>query len=123
MRIDLANLPTDTASLHEIIAAQSAEAAARKVGEDVTEVLDYIPGRFEVVRHIRPALSCRQCEKKVQSPMPSLPIERGQAGAGLLAQILVGKYCDHLPLYRQSGNYARDGVELDRATMASVIVR
>jgi len=91
----------------------------RKVGEDVTEVLDYIPGRFEVVRHIRTALSCRQCEKMVQSPMPSLPIERGQAGPGLLAHILVGKYCDHLPLYRQSGIYARDGVELDRATMAS----
>ena len=91
----------------------------RKVGEDVTEVLDYIPGRFEVVRHIRPALSCRRCERMVQSPMPSLPIERGQAGPGLLAHILVGKYCDHLPLYRQSGIYARDGVELDRATMAS----
>jgi transposase len=90
----------------------------RKVGEDVTEVLDYIPGRFEVVRHIRPALSCRRCEKMVQSPMPSLPIERGQPGPGLLAHILVGKYCDHLPLYRQSGIYAREGVELDRATMA-----
>jgi len=91
----------------------------RKVGEDVTEVLDYIPGRFEVVRHIRPAFSCRQCEKMVQSPMPSLPIERGQAGAGLLSHILVGKYCDHLPLYRQSGIYAREGIELDRATMAA----
>ena len=63
----------------------------RKVGEDVTEILDYIPGRFEVVRHIRPALSCRQCESMVQSPMPSLPIERGQAGPGLLAHILVSK--------------------------------
>ena len=91
----------------------------RKVGEDVTEILDYIPGRFEVVRHIRPALSCRQCERMVQSPMPSLPIERGQAGPGLLAHILVSKYCDHQPLYRQSGIYAREGVELDRATMAS----
>jgi transposase len=70
----------------------------RKVGEDVTEVLDYIPGRFEVVRHIHPALSCRHCERMVQSPMPSLSIERGQAGPGLLAHILVGKYCDHLPL-------------------------
>ena len=93
--------------------------AMRKVGEDVTEILDYIPGRFEVVRHIRPALSCRQCESMVQSPMPSLPIERGQAGPGLLAHILVSKYCDHQPLYRQSGIYAREGVELDRATMAS----
>jgi transposase len=91
----------------------------RKVGEDITEILDYIPGRFEVVRHIRPAFSCRRCESMVQSPMPSLPIERGQAGAGLLAHILVSKYCDHQPLYRQSGIYAREGVELDRAIMAA----
>jgi transposase len=91
----------------------------RKVGEDVTQILDYIPGHFEVVRHVRPAFSCRRCETMTQSPMPSLPIERGQAGEGLLAHILVGKYCDHLPLYRQSGIYAREGVELDRATMAA----
>jgi transposase len=91
----------------------------RKVGEDVSEILDYIPGHFEVIRHVRPAFSCRRCERMVQSPMPSLPIERGQAGPGLLAHILVGKYCDHLPLYRQSGIYARDDVELDRATMAA----
>ena len=56
----------------------------RKVGEDVTEILDYIPGRFEVIRHVRPAFSCRRCESMVQAPMPSLPIERGQPGAGLL---------------------------------------
>ncbi len=90
----------------------------RKVGEDVTEVLDYVPGHFEVIKHIRPAFSCRRCESMVQMPMPSLPIERGQPGAGLLAHVLVGKYCDHLPLYRQSGIYAREGVELDRATLA-----
>jgi transposase len=91
----------------------------RKVGEDVTEILDYVPGHFEVVRHVRPAFSCRRCESMVQKEMPSLPIERGQAGAGLLAHILVSKYCDHLPLYRQSGIYAREGVDLDRATMAA----
>jgi transposase len=95
----------------------------RKVGEDVTRILDYIPGHFEVVRHVRPAFSCRRCESMVQRQMPSLPIERGQAGAGLLAHILVGKYCDHLPLYRQSGIYAREGVALDRATMAAWVGR
>jgi len=68
----------------------------RKVSEDVTEILDYIPGHFEVVRHVRPAFSCRRCESMAQSHMPSLPIERGQAGAGLLAHILVSKYCDHV---------------------------
>jgi transposase len=95
----------------------------RKVGEDVTEVLDYIPGRFEVVRHVRPAYSCRTCEAMMQAPMPSLPIPRGQAGAGLLAHIAIGKYCDHVPLYRQAEIYARDGVDLDRATLADWVGR
>ena len=93
--------------------------AMRKVGEDVSEVLDYIPGRFQVIRHIRPALSCRRCESMVQMPMPSLPVERGRPSAGLLAHILVSKYCDHTPLYRQAGIYAREGVDLDRAVMAN----
>lgn len=93
--------------------------AMRKVGEDVTEILDYIPGRFEVIRHIRPACSCRKCEAMAQMPMPALPIPRAQAGAGLLAHVLIAKFCDHLPLYRQAEIYARDGVDLDRATLAS----
>jgi transposase len=75
----------------------------RQVGEDVTEILDYIPGRFVVVRHVRPAFSCRSCASMVQAPMPSRPIERGRPGPGLLAHVLVSKYADHLPLYRQSG--------------------
>ena len=92
--------------------------AMRKVGEDVTETLDYIPGRFEVIRHVRPAFSCRRCETMAQAPMPSLPIDRGRPGPGLLAHVLVSKYCDHLPLYRQAQIYAREGVDLDRATLA-----
>jgi len=92
--------------------------ALRKVGEDVTEILDYIPGRFEVIRHVRPAYSCRKCEAIAQMPMPALPVPRGQAGPGLLAHMLVAKFCDHLPLYRQAEIYARDGVDLDRATLA-----
>ena len=93
--------------------------AMRKVGEDVTEILEYIPGRFEVIRHIRPACSCRKCEAMAQMPMPALPIPRAQVGPGLLAHMLIAKFCDHLPLYRQAEIYARDGVDLDRATLAS----
>lgn len=92
--------------------------ALRRVGEDVTEILEYRPGRFEVVRHLRPAFSCRACEAMVQAPMPSLPIERGLPGPGLLAHVLVSKYCDHLPLYRQSQIYARDGLDLPRGLLA-----
>ncbi|MAE43833.1 MAG: IS66 family transposase [Magnetovibrio sp.] len=90
----------------------------RHVGEDVTEVLDYIPGRFRVIRHLRPALSCRSCESMVQEPMPSLPIERGMASPALLAHVLVNKFADHLPLYRQSQIFARDGVDLPRMLLA-----
>jgi transposase len=92
--------------------------AMRKVSEDVTEVLDYVPGRFEVIRHVRPAYSCRRCEAMAQAQMPALPIPRGQAGPGLLAHVLVAKFCDHIPLYRQAQIYARDGVDLDRAQLA-----
>jgi transposase len=92
--------------------------AMRRLGEDVTEVLEYVPASFKVIRHVRPKLSCRVCETIVQAPMPSLPIERGRPGPGLLAHVLVAKYADHLPLYRQSGIYAREGVELERSTLA-----
>ena len=88
------------------------------LGEDVTEVLDYVPASFRVVRHVRPKFSCRQCETITQAPAPSLPILRGRAGPGLLAHVLVAKFCDHLPLYRQSEIYAREGVELERSTLA-----
>ena len=97
--------------------------AMRKFGEDVTEILDYVPASFKVIRHVRPKLSCRLCETIVQSPMPSLPIERGRPGPGLLAHVLVAKYADHLPLYRQSGIYAREGVELERSTLADWVGR
>lgn len=97
--------------------------AMRRLGEDVTEVLEYVPASFKVIRHVRPKLSCRVCETIVQAPMPSLPIERGRPGPGLLAHVLVAKYADHLPLYRQSGIYAREGVELERSTLADWVGR
>ena len=89
-----------------------------KLGEDVTEELEYIPGRFVVNKFIRPRMACRRCETISQAPLPSRPIERGRPGPGLLAHVLVSKYADHLPLYRQSQIYAREDVELDRSTMA-----
>ena len=92
--------------------------AMRKIGEDVSEVLDYVPARFRVIRHVRPKLACPQCERIVQLEAPSRPIERGVAAPGLLAHVLVSKYADHLPLYRQAQIYAREGVELERSTLA-----
>lgn len=93
-------------------------AELRHLGEDVSEILEYVPSRFKVIRHVRPKLSCSACQKIVQPCAPSRPIERGLAGPGLLAHVLVSKYCDHLPLYRQSQIFAREGIELDRSTLA-----
>lgn len=88
------------------------------VGTDEREVLDYVPSHFKVIVHVRPKMSCRDCETITQEPMPSLPIEKGMPSPGLLAHVLIAKYDDHLPLYRQSEIYAREGVELERSTLA-----
>lgn len=90
----------------------------RHLGENVSEVLEYVPARFKVIRHLRPKWVCRCCEHIAQVPAPSRPIARGLAGPGLLAHVLVSKFVDHLPLYRQSEIYAREGVDLERSTLA-----
>jgi len=90
----------------------------REFGEDVSEVLEYVPESFKVVRHVRPKFSCGRCETVVEAPAPSRPIPRSYAGPGLLSHVLVAKYCDHSPPNRQSEIYAREGVDLDRSTLA-----
>ncbi len=90
----------------------------RHFGEDVAEILEYVPANFKVIRHVRPKFACKKCERVVEAPAPSRTIERGLAGPGLLAHVLTAKYCDHLPLFRQSEIYAREGVDLDRSTLA-----
>lgn len=88
----------------------------RQIGQDISEMLEYEPGRFHVVRHVRPKLACG-CSTIVQAPAPNRPIERVLAGAGLLAHVLVSKYADHTPLYRQAQIYEREGVDLHRSTL------
>ena len=90
----------------------------KHLGEDVCEMLELEPVRFKVIREVRPKLACARCDAIVQAPAPTRPIERGMAGPGLLAHVLVGKYGDHTPLYRQAEIYAREGVELDRTLLA-----
>lgn len=89
-----------------------------ELARDVTEELEYVPGHYVVNRYVRPRLACRCCERIVQADLPSRPIERGRPGPGLLAHLLVGKYADHSPLYRQSRIFARDGIDLPRSTLA-----
>lgn len=95
----------------------------KPLAEDVTQELEYVPGRFKVHRIIRPKLSCRSCETIHQAPLPSRPIEKGIAGPGLLAHVLVSKYADHLPLYRQSQIFGREDVDLSRSTLAGWVGR
>ncbi|MCP4381560.1 MAG: IS66 family transposase [Hyphomicrobiales bacterium] len=118
-----AHLPRETVVHAPAAVCPDCGGEARPVGEDKSEVLEYVPGHFKVIEHVRPKVSCRACETIRQAPPPSLPIERGLPGPGLLAHVLIGKYCDHLPLYRQSAIYAREGVDLHRSTLAGWVGR
>jgi transposase len=89
------------------------------IGETVSEMLDHVPARLRVIRICRPRYGCRACGTIHQAPAPERPIARGLASPALLAHVLVAKYCDHLPLYRQSQIFARHGVEIDRSTLAN----
>jgi transposase len=114
------HLPRDErVHIPEVDACPACGGGLRHLGEDVSEQLEYVPASFRVIRHVRPKLACSCCDVIVQAPAPSRPVQRGIAGPGLLAHVLVAKYADHLPLYRQSVIYAREGVELDRSLLAN----
>src|SRR5437763_4840399 len=114
-----AHLPRET---HRVLPKQEVcpdcGGKLKQLGEDVSEMLEYVPEHFKVIRQARPKLACACCDKIVQAEAPSRPIARGMAGPGLLAHVLVSKYCDHLPLHRQSEIYAREEVDLERSTLA-----
>lgn len=117
-------LPGNLARTDIIIEAPSACPSCggkefRKIEDDISETLEYAPSSFKVNRYIRPRCACIGCDQIVQGYPASKPIDKGSAGAGLLAHVLVQKYCDHLPLYRQSQIYEREGIELSRSTLAS----
>ena len=90
----------------------------KRIGEDVSERLDYTPGLFTAERHIRGKWACTMCQTLTQAPVPAQIIDKGIPAAGLLAQVLVAKYADHLPLYRQETIFARAGMALPRSTLA-----
>ena len=113
------HLPRETQTYEpEQAACPECGGTLRRLGEDVSEVLEFVPARFKVIRIVRPKLSCADCEHIVQAPAASRPIDRGLAGPGLLAHVLVSKFAHHLPLYRQAEIYERSGVDLDRSTLA-----
>ena len=90
----------------------------QRIGEDVAEKLDYVPGVFTVERHIRGKWACARCETVTQAPVAAHVIDKGIPTAGLLAQVLVAKYADHLPLYRQQSIFGRAGLAIPRSTLA-----
>lgn len=89
----------------------------RLLGEDVSAVLDFVAARLKLVETARLKKSCRHCERIVQPPAPTRPIRRGMAGPNLLAHILVSKFDDHVPLYRQREILARHGADIPRSTL------
>jgi transposase len=93
--------------------------ALKRVGEDISEKLDYTPGIFTVERHVRGKWACAACRTLVQAPVPAAVIDKGIPTAGLLAQVLVAKHADHLPLYRQEAIFGRAGLAIPRATLGA----
>lgn len=90
----------------------------QRIGEDVAEKLDYTPGTFTVERHIRRKWACAHCETLIQAPVPAHVIDKGIPTTGLLAHVLIAKYLDHLPLYRQEGLFDRAGLPIPQSTLA-----
>jgi transposase len=116
-----ATLPRETVVHAPACTCPDCGGALKQIGEDVAEQLEFIPEHFKVIRHVRPKFACGKCSTIVQAAAPSRPIAKGIAGPGLLAHVAISKYLDHLPLYRQSEIYARQGIDLERSTLADWI--
>lgn len=115
-------LPTTLPRERKVIPPQETECPTcsgklKPLGESISEQLDIISTAFRVIETVRPKLACSRCDCIVQAPLPPKPIERSYASPSLLARIIMAKFAEHLPLYRQSEIYARQGVELSRNTM------
>jgi len=112
------NLPSKDVH-HELDSTCGCGCQMQRIGEDVTQKLDYTAGQFEVIKHIRGKWACRSCNTLRQAPVPAQIIDKGLATSGLLAHVLISKYLDHLPLYRQEYIFGRAGVAIPRSTLAS----
>jgi transposase len=111
-------LPSHLHRVEHIIEPEEDTTGARKIGEVVTEVLEYTPGKFYVERYVRPKYVFPKEERIVIGELPSLPIPRGNAGAGLLAHLLISKFVDHLPFYRQVQQFKRQDIDIAESTIS-----
>jgi transposase len=118
--LDLSKLPHFRHELSLIPEEKTCEGCGRardQIGHDETKILEFVPAKLEVHVYVRPKFACRYCKDRVVSPPPpARPIARGIAGPGLIAQIVVSKFGDHLPLYRQEDYFARCGLHIPRST-------
>lgn len=94
-----------------------------KAADKVVQVMEHVPASVKIVRHVEKRMVCKDCDTTVSGEMPTLPIERGKPGPGLLAHIMVAKFDDHIPLYRLSEMYARQGIDISRSVMADWVGR
>src|SRR6478609_9005707 len=123
-RANRGSLPAHLPRLEQVVDIQDktcpcCQGALHAMGEDVSERLDIVPAQFRVIVTRRPKYACRACEEVVvQAPAPARLVEGGIPTEATIAHVLVSKYADHLPLYRQAQIYARQGVNLDRSTLA-----
>jgi transposase len=111
-------LPPNLHRQEHIIEPEEDTTGARKIGEVVTEVLEYTPGKFYVERYVRPKYVLPKEERIIIGELPSLPIPRGNAGAGLLAHLLISKFIDHLPFYRQVQQFKRQDIDIAESTIS-----
>lgn len=96
----------------------------KRIGEETSEQLEYIPASLYVIEHVCPKYACPHCQSHVvQGEKPPQPIEKGLAGPGLLAHVITNKYCDHLPLHRQESIFGRQGVDLSRKTLCDWVMQ
>ena len=115
-----AHLPREEVVLEPEATCDSCGSKAfRKIGEDVSEILERIPESYKVIKYIRPRCACTNCDNIVQAYTPSKVIDKGIAGPGLLADIFVNKFSNHLPAYRQSQMFEREGIDIPRSTISS----
>ena len=123
-RINRGSLPAHLPRIEFVVdidgqACPCCQGELHRIGEDKSERLDIVPAQFRVLVTIRPKYACRRCEDSVvQAPAPARLIEGGMPTEATIAQVLVSKYADHLPLYRQAQICARQGIDLDRSTLA-----
>jgi transposase len=111
-------LPSHLHREEHIIEPKEDTTGARKIGEVVTEILEYTPGKFYVEKYVRPKYVFPKEEKIVIGDLPSFPIPRGNAGAGLLAHLLISKFVDHLPFYRQVQQFKRQDIDIAESTIS-----